>query len=94
MKFAEIVAALGAREGHHVADVGAGEGTFSVALARVVGSSGRIYAVDISADALERLRKRVAGDGLGNLEVIHAAEDNPQLPESSLDAVLLVDTYH
>lgn len=94
MKFAEIVSALGAREGRHIADVGAGEGTFSAALARVVGPQGKIYAVEISEEALKRLRKRVADNGLGNVEVIQGAEDNPKLAEGSLDGALLVDTYH
>jgi ubiquinone/menaquinone biosynthesis C-methylase UbiE len=94
MKFDEIVTALGAREGHHIADVGAGEGAFSVALARVVGPRGMIYAVDINEEVLKRLRKRVAEGALKNIEVIHGAEDNPKLAEGSLDGALLVDTYH
>jgi ubiquinone/menaquinone biosynthesis C-methylase UbiE len=94
MKFDEIVSALGAREGHQIADLGAGEGAFSAALARVVGPQGMVYAVDIDEEVLKRLRKRVADSGLRNVEVIHGAEDNPKLPEGSLDGVLLVDTYH
>ncbi len=94
MKFDQIVSALAAREGHRIADVGAGDGPFSIPLARLVGSSGMVYAVDVNDDVLDRLRKRITGGGLKNVEVVRGAEDNPKLPEGALDGVLLVDTYH
>jgi ubiquinone/menaquinone biosynthesis C-methylase UbiE len=90
MKFDEIASALGVREGGRIADLGAGEGIFTAALAAAVGPAGRVYAVEISEAMLKQLRKRATK----NVEVIHGDPDNPKLPEGSLDAVLLVDTYH
>ncbi len=94
MKFDQMIGALGARDGYLIADVGSGEGVYTVPLSRVVGPRGKVYAVDIDDAALERLRKRIAGASLTNVEVIRGAEDDPKLPAESLDAALLVDTYH
>jgi predicted methyltransferase len=55
-----IVDALGIVAGAAVADVGAGDGFFTVRLARAVGPNGRVYAVDVTSSILEKLRKRVS----------------------------------
>ena len=87
-------AALDVREGAVVADVGAGDGGYSVPLAKAVGATGRVVSVDISPRALERLRARVAREGLTNVEVVQGDVDNPKLPAGSLDGVLIVNAYH
>ena len=93
-KVDEIFAAMGVRPGAVVADVGAGGGYFTTRLARAVGESGRVYAVDIGADVIRRLRSRVASEGLQNVELIQSTTDDPKLPEGSLDAALIVNAYH
>ena len=90
----EIVQALEARPGAAVADIGAGDGYFTVRLARAVGPAGRVYAVDIVPKVLQRLRGRARYEGLANIEVIEGGEDDPHLPVSGVDAALLVMTYH
>jgi ubiquinone/menaquinone biosynthesis C-methylase UbiE len=90
----DVLAALGAGPGSHVADVGSGDGFFSVRLARAVGPTGRVYAVDISADALSRLRTRLQSEGVDNVEIIAGETDDPRLPEATLDAALIVNAYH
>lgn len=90
----EIFTALGIGPGSHVADVGAGDGFFSVRLADAVGDSGRVYAVDVSTRALERLRDNLEREGIDNVEVIEGAIDDPRLPEATLDAALIVNAYH
>ena len=94
MKFDQIARELRAGEGRRIADLGAGQGAFSAALARLTGPQGIVYAVDIDEQALKALEKRKRDGALVNLEVIHATEDDPRLPREALDAVLLVDTYH
>ncbi len=94
MKFPEILAALKVEQGSRVADVGSGDGVFTVPLARAVGTAGRIYAVDIEERVLKTLRERVAKAGLGNVEAVLAAPDNPKLAPGSLDAAMLIDAYH
>ena len=93
-RVAELIAAMGAREGSRVADVGAGRGYMTIRLAAAVGPSGKVYAVDIAADALKALRERAANQKLANVEVIEGAEDDPRLPASSLDAAVMINTYH
>src|SRR5688500_18302078 len=82
------------RDGAVVADVGAGDGFFTKRLAGAVGAEGRVFAVDVGADALRRLRKRVADEALSNVEVIEGAVDDPKLPAASIDAALIVNAYH
>ena len=94
VKLPEIVAALQAKEGHRIVDFGAGEGLYSIALAKVVGSEGTVYAIDISEHAVKSLRKRVADGALANITVIQDTQDDPKLPAGGVDSILLVDTYH
>ena len=90
----DVFGAMGVKPGAVVADLGAGDGFVTVRLAKAVGEQGKVYAVDISADVLRRLRARVAGDNLSQVAVIEGAADDPKLPEGALDAVLIVNAYH
>jgi predicted methyltransferase len=93
-KVDEIFAAMGVKAGAVVADVGAGGGYFTTRLSRAVGDTGRVYAVDVNADALGRLRTRLTGEGLTNVELVHGSGNDPKLPPGSLDAALIVNAYH
>lgn len=85
---------LGIKEGSQVADIGAGSGWFSVRAAKRVGSGGIVYAVDINREYLKYIDNRTKKEGLPNIRTILGKEDDPLLPEKSLDAVLLLKTYH
>jgi ubiquinone/menaquinone biosynthesis C-methylase UbiE len=63
-------------------------------LAKEVGATGRVCAVDISERALSQLRRLVEDEGLENVEVVRGEFDDPKLPQGSLDAVLVVNAYH
>jgi ubiquinone/menaquinone biosynthesis C-methylase UbiE len=89
-----ITAELGLREGMRVADVGAGTGLFEPLLAEAVGTSGRVYAIDISPRFLEHLRRRTAEAGLEQVQVVEATENSIELPAGSVDVVFVCDTYH
>jgi SAM-dependent methyltransferase len=80
--------------GKSVADIGAGSGWFTVRAARRVTSSGRVYAVDISSDAVRHISERATKEKLANVTAIESKPDNPLLPGGSVDAVLLLKTYH
>ena len=90
----DIFAALGAKEGSRIADLGAGEGWLTLRLARQVGPRGRVFAVDISADALGKIAKKLEGDTLRNVELMLAEEDDPRLPFGTLDGVVILNAYH
>jgi predicted methyltransferase len=92
-KVVEIFAAMGVAADSRVADVGAGGGFFTVRLARAIGAGGRVFAVDVSPDAVRDLKQRISREGLENVEVITGDPTDPQLPQS-LDAVLIVNAYH
>jgi predicted methyltransferase len=89
----EVLDALRADTGRHVADIGSGSGYFTIRLAERVGREGRVYAVDVDRAALDRLRERTAREGLEQVEVVHAESADPRLP-ARLDAALIVDAYH
>jgi ubiquinone/menaquinone biosynthesis C-methylase UbiE len=89
-----VVAALGLRPGDAVADLGAGTGYFMERLARAVGPSGTVYAVETEPKLLVYLRDRAARAGLGQVVPVLASPDRPRLPPRSLDVLLVVDTYH
>jgi predicted methyltransferase len=93
-KVPEILKALGIMGGSSVADVGAGEGFFTFRLAHEVGPAGRVYAVEVAADDLRRLRERVSREGVPQVEVVAGERDDPRLPGDSLDAALIVNAYH
>lgn len=87
-------AALGLQPGQTACDVGAGSGYHTVRLARAVGPTGRVLAVDLQPRMLELLRERVTEAGLRNVETIEATASDPRLPDGACDLILLVDVYH
>src|SRR5712691_454296 len=89
-----IMDILGIKEGSTVADVGAGSGWFTVRAARRVGAGGAVYAVDINRDYLDYIDKRAKRENLANIRVVLGKDDDPLLPEKSVDAVLLLKAYH
>ena len=80
--------------GMSVADVGAGRGELTVALAAEIGPSGRVYATDIDPEALEQIRTQVAAAEHRNVTILHARAHDTGLPTSCCDAVLLRRVYH
>jgi len=90
----DIIAALDLRAGSRVADVGAGEGWLSTQLAKHVGPSGRVFAVDIMEPALQQIERTAASEGLTNIELILSEQDDPRLPYASLDGIVIVNAYH
>jgi ubiquinone/menaquinone biosynthesis C-methylase UbiE len=80
--------------GKSVADIGAGSGWFTVRAARRVGPSGTVYAVDINPEAIRYLDSRVQKESISNVKTILSKPDDPMLPKQTLDAVLLLKTYH
>ena len=89
-----VVRALGLRRGQTVADVGAGPGYFTRRLARAVGPSGHVYAVDPVPEVLDILRARVTAARLRNVTPVLGRGDDPLLPPGVCDLALLVDVYH
>jgi len=90
----QVMGLAGIKPGMSVADVGAGEGYYTVRLARVVGPKGRVLAEDIVPDVRDQLSDRVQRERLDNVAVKLGAADNPMLPSGSFDRLFLVHMYH
>ncbi|ROT95291.1 class I SAM-dependent methyltransferase [Altererythrobacter sp. FM1] len=82
------------RPGMTVADIGAGEGYYTVRLAEKVGAKGRVLAEDIDKAALERLGQRIERDRLDNVSVKLGTPDDPRLPDRSFDRIFMVHMFH
>src|SRR6478672_8273794 len=90
----QVMDMVGIRPGMSVADVGAGEGYYTVRLARVVGPRGRVLAEDIMPEVRDELSERVQRERLDNVAVKLGTADNPMLPAGSFDRIFLVHMYH
>src|SRR4051794_99210 len=90
----QVMELAGVSPGMSVADVGAGEGYYTVRLARVVGLKGRVLAEDIIPEVRDQLSERVQRERLDNVAVKLGTADNPMLPAGSFDRVFLVHMYH
>lgn len=92
---AETVMALaGIRPGMWVADVGAGEGYYTVRLAPLVGKKGRVLAQDIVPETIDNLARRIARERLDDVAIKLGKPNDPMLPANSFDRVFLVHMYH
>lgn len=80
--------------GHWVADVGSGDGDYTLPMAERVGSSGRVFAVDVDHDPLDELNEKLRENDVENVTTVYSIEDNPMLPVSTFDAVLVRNAYH
>jgi ubiquinone/menaquinone biosynthesis C-methylase UbiE len=86
--------ALGLRTGMAVADVGAGRGQLTLALAAAVGPTGHVFSSEIDSARVAALREMVAQAGLGNVTVVEAKASESGLPAGCCDAIVLRRVYH
>ena len=90
----EVMRLSGVTPGMSVADIGAGEGYYTVRLSPAVGPKGRVLAEDIVPEVRDRLAQRVQREGLDNVSVRLGTPDDPRLPDASFDRIFLVHMYH
>ena len=89
-----VMDVLGIAAGKSVADIGAGSGWFTVRAAKRVGRDGVVYGIDINPEATRYIEKRAHKEQLENVKAILSKPEDPELPARSVDAVLLLKTYH
>jgi ubiquinone/menaquinone biosynthesis C-methylase UbiE len=80
--------------GMTIADIGAGDGSYSFAAEKIVGPSGHVYATEIDASKLAALRDEVAKRKLANVMIVESAADDTKLPTDCCDAIFLRRVYH
>jgi ubiquinone/menaquinone biosynthesis C-methylase UbiE len=89
----EILKEVGIQAGFMVLDFGCGAGSYVAATSRLVGQSGKVYALDIHPLAVRNVANIVSKKGLTNVETV-LSDCSTGLPDESIDAVLLYDTFH
>ena len=82
------------KEGMVVVDYGCGPGRYTLPLAELVGPKGKVFAVDVQPLAISTVRKKVVSEALTNVEAILVDSYNTGIQGSSIDLVLLIDTFH
>ncbi len=91
---AKVLKEFGIREGLTVLDVGTGPGFYLPYLSKLVGEKGKVYAIDIQDEMVERARKKVEEENLKNVEVLKSEENRIPLPDNSVDFVFMAFTFH
>ncbi|MDP8914811.1 MAG: class I SAM-dependent methyltransferase [Pseudomonadota bacterium] len=93
-EFETVVQLAGVKPGMWVADVGAGEGYYTVRLAPLVGEKGRVLAQDIVPETRDNLAQRVQREQLDNVAVKLGEPNDPKLRPGSFDRIFLIHMYH
>ena len=82
------------KPGDVVADIGAGDGSYSFAAAERVGAAGRVYATEIDGQKLKELRAEVQKQKLLNVTVVESKEADTNLPSACCNVIFLRRVYH
>jgi ubiquinone/menaquinone biosynthesis C-methylase UbiE len=90
----EILSHLPVKRGDSIADVGAGTGQFEKELSQLVGPVGKIYAVEVAPAFIPFMKERFLKEGLKNVQVVHGKTQSTTLEKSSVNLIVVVDTYH
>jgi ubiquinone/menaquinone biosynthesis C-methylase UbiE len=93
-KSAQMIAALDVHEGSVVAEMGAGSGGRTIAIAKHVGATGRVYSTELGDDRLRNLRNAVEKSGSKNVTVQAAHATQTNLAEGCCDALFMENVYH
>jgi ubiquinone/menaquinone biosynthesis C-methylase UbiE len=93
-EISRLAALMNWKLGAVVADVGAGDGSYSFAAVQRVGPAGKVFATEIDAKKLGELRAEVKKRNLQNVEVVESAAAETNLPAACCDAIFLRRVYH
>lgn len=92
----EVLKHIGVSKAQTVLDYGCGPGTFTIPCARIIGRRGRVYALEVRARLLERVKERAKQAALSN--IIPVLSDNSklgiELPDKNVDVILVYDVMH
>jgi ubiquinone/menaquinone biosynthesis C-methylase UbiE len=89
-----VIQALKIQPGEYVADIGAGSGYFTRHIARAVGETGTVFAVDIEEGMIDHLQQRLKEENLANVQAMKVPAHDPLLIDGSLDLAFICDVYH
>ena len=89
-----MVYSLDLKSDDEVADIGAGSGYFTVRMAKTLGVSGKVYAVDVEQKMLDYIDRRAEREKLDNIQTVLADVSDPKLGSASVDLIFICDTLH
>ena len=90
----QLVESLGLKKSMRVADIGAGSGVLSLMMAKSVGKTGMVYAVDIQKEMLHAIKSKAKKAGLTQVKPVLGSLKQSGLKAQSIDLALMVDVYH
>ena len=89
-----LVRSLHLKPGDVVADIGAGSGVISLRMAELLLPDGKVMAVDVQKEMLERLKQNCEKFGISNVEPVKGTQKTTGLKDNSVDLAIMVDVYH
>ena len=89
-----IFESLGIAAGATICEIGAGDGSLSIAVAKLVGPSGRVFASELGEGRVKSLRDKVEASGATNITVVPGDPHATKFPDAVCDALFLRDVYH
>ena len=90
----KVLKEFGLREGLTVLDVGTGTGFYLPYLSKLVGDKGKVYAIDVQPELLEKAKEKVKENNLSNVEVMQSEENSIPLPDNSVDFIFMAFSFH
>lgn len=89
-----LIKVLDLKEGSHVADIGAGDGGQTLAIARYIGEKGHIFSTELGEESVDELREEIENSDLNNIDVLEAHSTHTNLPEECCEAIYMRRVYH
>lgn len=89
-----LIDVLELQKGSVVADIGAGDGDQTLAIARHIGESGHIYSTELGEESVQELRESVDNAEAANITVLEGHPAQTNLPEECCDAIYMRRVYH
>jgi ubiquinone/menaquinone biosynthesis C-methylase UbiE len=89
-----IFTAIGVRDGMTVCEMGAGDGKLTIAAARLVGPTGRVYTSELGDTRVKALQSKVAGANLPQITVVAGAASTTNFPDAACEALFMRNVYH
>ena len=89
-----LVRSLQLKPGDAVADIGAGSGVISLRMSEQLLPDGKVFAVDVQDEMLERLKANCERFGIKNIEPVKGTPYKTGLKPASVDMAIMVDVYH
>ncbi|MBU6459968.1 MAG: methyltransferase domain-containing protein [Proteobacteria bacterium] len=95
LPFADVLDEMEILPGMTVIDIGVGTGYFAIPIARMVGETGTVYAVDVQTAMLEYLEKKIVHESLSSIfEIIEAPAEDTSLPGECAHIILMANLWH